>query len=83
MDLMLNDECELGYKCPHSRNTKECPLNHQRLGSVIKKGEPLPSGYCIYERPWEKIRCCKPECSYSHLAGRIDFLLKIGYLSLD
>ena len=82
-DLLLNDECEAGFACPNSRNTKECPLNHQKFGTVILKGKKLPRFFCKFERPWLKKRCTNPECYNAHLAGRIDHLVKIGYLTMD
>jgi hypothetical protein len=86
-DLNLEEECPEGYKCPHSKDTKKCPKNHQRLGNVIKRNAVIPKHFCKYERPWilvksekkpdekpKPMRCHNPECFFAHLEGRAKWL---------
>ncbi len=73
-DLFLEEDCPAGFGCPNSKNPLKCPKNHQHLGHVIKKGAVIPRFMCRNERPWEGIRCKKPECIFGHLAKRHVFL---------
>jgi hypothetical protein len=80
--LDLEEECPLGFNCPHSRSPMECKKNHHMLGEIIEQGRKLPRMFCKWDRPWEKVngypkRCRNPTCFFAHLRGRKDYLTKI------
>ena len=81
-DLILEEDCADGFNCPNSKNPDKCPQNHQRLGSVIKKGARIPRFFCKWERPWKTgpngkpMRCHNPKCFNGHLDKRREFITR-------
>jgi hypothetical protein len=73
-DLFLEEDCPDGFNCSNSKNPFMCPKNHHRMGNVIKKGARIPKFFCKFERPWDNIRCARPECFFAHLAKRHLFI---------
>jgi len=84
-EIILEENCAHGDKCPNINNPLICPFNHFNLGKLIKLNDPIPIQLCKYERPWIIINglpshCTNIKCYFSHLHKRkkyIDFIKEI------
>lgn len=84
-DMILEENCIYGDKCPNINNPLLCSLNHFNLGTIIKMNEIIPVELCRYERPWIIVNgisshCTNIKCYFSHLNKRkkyIDYINKI------
>ena len=84
-DMILEENCIYGTKCPNINNPLMCSLNHFNLGKIIKMNDLIPIELCRYERPWIIVNggtshCTNIKCYFSHLNKRkkyIDYIKKI------
>jgi hypothetical protein len=78
-DIILEEQCIFGPRCLYKKNPLMCSLNHQNIGTIIKKGHIIPNTLCKYERPWKtlngkKMRCTNQNCWFSHIKNHMLFI---------
>ena len=68
-------ECKFGAECRGKKGG--CGFNHNRFDlPYLTDTTDIPFGLCRYDRPWSGQRCIRDKCSFSHMWGRVRFLIK-------
>ena len=68
-------ECKFGLECRGKNGG--CGFNHNHFElPYLTDTEDIPEYLCRNDRPWDGKRCLRDKCSYSHMWGRVRYLIK-------